>query len=152
MAASRSGSHRPLQAEGSVMTDPFSIKVNDRELAQALNRAPVRLAAELKNGWRAAKDNFQALHTRNQMNGRPGLNRVTGRLSNSFGGDVTGNSLSNLKLIYGTNLIYAPTHEFGRGPIPPRLRLMRTWDEHTERFGGLIDQTNAAIDRTLKTI
>lgn len=158
------------------MADPFGIKLNEAKLAHALIRMPDRLAAEMKSGWEAAKNNFDSRFIQERLNGRPGLIRRTGRLSNSFVGQVTGRTLGQLRVIYGTNVEYAPIHEFGgtikpkkgkylRFPteaggfafvkqvtIPRRLEMFKTWDDSVEQFGGLIDHSNAAIERTLNSL
>jgi len=51
--------------------------------------------------------------------GRARILRDTGRLAGSIIGRIAGDSV-----IVGTNVIYAPTHQFGRGRIPARPFLL----------------------------
>jgi len=155
------------------MASSGKVKMNAKGMAYAFGRCPNLLAKEIKKGWVAGLNNFDSEFQSSRLRGRPGLNRITGNLANSFGGEVLGSRLDDLRLIYGTNVIYAPIHEFGgtitakRSPylkfqwakgkwaskksvtIPPRLHLLKTWQRHAVSPNGLIDHTNGGIKRAL---
>ena len=146
-------------------------KVNTVKLAAAMARVPEALTSETRRALQMSFAAFDSRFQRERLNGRPGLIPRSGRLRQSMQGAVTGRTLGDLTARYGTNVKYAPIHEFGgyrkiptgsktpagvqrssggatkRGYIKPRLRMFKTWEEHIDR--DLMPRVSAAVDRAL---
>lgn len=97
----------------------FSIRLEDKK---GWTRGSLELlAAEMPVAFRKAMDFSTALvlaRVQDNLTGKI-LQRRTGRLRSSFSTDVVGQGME-IRGIVGSNLVYAPIHEFGGFIIPRR--------------------------------
>lgn len=101
--------------------------VDISEVGRALRAAPDQLFAEWRKAFTRIFAEFQTHHTRarfqNQTSAK-GLKSRTGNLRRSFTIQITGTDIHSLVGQYGSNLIYAGTHEFGAEITPKRVKYL----------------------------
>ncbi len=129
----------------------FSAKIDVKAARKAILASPKALFSEMKIALQQSMTAFDARFQEERLNfpaskePRPrggGLRRVTGTLSRSFDGVVTGGKLDDLDMIYGSrNVPYAAIHEFGGiinhpggtaygfHPVTGRFQFLRKSDE-----------------------
>ncbi len=106
------------------MSSPVRFDLDVEGLKRALATRP----ADITRGARVALDRsmrrLDGRMQRERLRGRPGLKRRSGRLAQSFAGEVSGDVLPRLKMRYGTNVKYARQHEFGATIRPRRSKYL----------------------------
>lgn len=88
----------------------------------------------------------------NRLSGRPGLNRISGTLSDSFEHRIGGNELGSIEGDIGTDIDYARFHEYGSRYMPPRLQFYDSFfngEEESDRDRALIDAVDSAFREAL---
>lgn len=99
--------------------DEVSLQIDAKGLEAALRKKPKQIFLAGKRSLTLSKNRFDRNLQTKRLRGRPGLKKRSGRLAQSFIGEVTGNNLANLHMQYGTNVKYAAIHEFG-GVVRPK--------------------------------
>lgn len=95
---------------------------NPERFAEAMAKAPARLFKALEKRLSAYGRWFASNKMARQVSGGGArLSRRSGSLAGSFGRDVTGKNLSDLRLTVFTTARYAPLQEFG-GEVRPVAR------------------------------
>ena len=95
-----------------MVRNPTPFRLDALGLQKALKKSPIGMyngaLKALKKSHRRLDREMQTKRLR-----PPGLRRRTGRLAQSFTGEVTGGTVGTLVMRYGTNVPYAEIHEFG---------------------------------------
>jgi len=96
------------------------IRSNVKQFQQAMAERPKDLFLEWFRTTNRLMDRFDKTFKRKSLQGRPGLIPRTRRLIRSFHSVVRGRSIGTLRVNYGSNVLYAPVHEFGAVIYPRR--------------------------------
>lgn len=95
-----------------------AFRLDAQGLIKAMRKSEVGIYNESLRALRRSHRRLDREMQRTRLRA-PGLNRRTGRLAQSFTGEVAGATIGSLVMRYGTNVPYAKIHEYG-GTVRPK--------------------------------
>jgi hypothetical protein len=102
----------------------FEVKVDAQELERFVTQFPTAAFECVRDSFRKTLTHFHAQHVQRRMTGRPGLNRRTGALAESFSVEDSGDSMENLSVRYVSSSPYVGIQESGGTITPTRGRYL----------------------------